>query len=184
MNSLDKTLKELAMQEEAKQKDALIDWEGDLKFGEKVERQLIPFFESWGYIVLEWNKDNKYDLKLKHSVTDHEISVEVKADRQDGDDMRIETHKKKYCNVIKSGISVSKADFFIYAYPYQNTFYLFRTETLRTLIYEHSSEIQPVDGGDKDASFMKNINRYDHARYKKLLDGKKLWKKYVYNFNV
>jgi hypothetical protein len=103
----------------------------DLGDGKKGERAISNFLKENGYITGKQSDGADWDFRVK--MGDVIKSIEVKTDRwahfkeTSRWSMYIETtHKGKV-----SGVSSTKADYFVYYFPYRETAFIFDTEKLR-----------------------------------------------------
>jgi len=106
--------------------------------------------------VKEYNDDNKYDILLENGKT-----IEVKHDYQSKTgNMAIEW----FCRNKPSGISTSKADYYIYIYPLENEIWKIKTKDLKKMIQDYKDGLYEdnwtsplfyvgnAPGGDEDGT--------------------------------
>lgn len=85
----------------------------DLKFGKIYEKKALEYLE-FDDVEIPQGKFSKYDFKIiKGGNTE---TYEIKADRCSyySNNMCIEYEQKKYGKICKTGISLSKADYYMY----------------------------------------------------------------------
>jgi len=134
-------------------------FESALSMGEKGESIVRKFLENLGYIFLSKCEDISHDYKfLKNG---KEYIFEIKTDvahlfedektgsLRDTGNMAIEYESRGK----KSGISVTKADFFVTYYPQINEIWLIKTEKLKDIIRENKDTIKKVENaGDTNSN--------------------------------
>jgi len=125
---------------------ANLDFKTDLKLGNDGEDIIINFLSKKGCKYIDSNHDNKYDLKmLKNGVeTTYEIKTDVKcAPLFDTGNIFIEYESRGKA----SGISVTKADWFVTHFLYLKEIWFIKSDKLRNLIQENNFPIFK-DAGD------------------------------------
>ncbi len=125
---------------------ANLDFKTDLKLGNDGEDIIINFLSKKGCEYIDSNHDNKYDLKmLKNGVeTTYEIKTDVKcAPLFDTGNIFIEYESRGKA----SGISVTKADWFVTHFLYLKEIWFIKSDKLRNLIQENNFPIFK-DAGD------------------------------------
>tara|TARA_R100000900_G_C3348681_1_gene166282 strand:+ start:59 stop:580 length:522 start_codon:yes stop_codon:yes gene_type:complete len=132
----------------------------DIKDGERGETIIANYLEGYGYKLINDNKNNKYDLKM---LTDKnvETTIEVKTDvycypkrtvieggvektleERDTGNMFVEKESRGKL----SGISVTKASWFVMYFPYFKEAWFIRSSKLKELI--DSNNFYVANGGD------------------------------------
>ena len=130
------------------------DWKGDLKWGERWERVIGLYLFFNGVTDIEYNNDNQFDIS--GFVKNNPVSFEVKSDRYSNTgNMALEIMDDGK----PSGVSVSKANVFIYNYTNLSDDYVFLyfipLDKLKTLLKENESTLRIIKGGDnKEASIV------------------------------
>jgi hypothetical protein len=121
-----------------------MDFKIDLAKGEMGEVKVAEFLKQMGFETLRFNKDINYDIlaiqRLLKTPWDTELfgqyTFEVKTDEWEFYHNKITNNMflEISCNGKQSGISASRADFFIYYYPRHKTLYIIRkNELIRNL---------------------------------------------------
>jgi hypothetical protein len=97
---------------------------------------------------IEKSKNNDYDIKV--SVPSSKVTYEVKTDLlvNETGNVAVEMEKTIAGEKKKSGLSVSKADFYVYKLIRDAYFYVIATDDLRKFIAENS--FREEVGGDRD----------------------------------
>ena len=145
-------------------------WRGDLKWGERWERVIGLYLFFNGISEVEYNNDYQFDIKGFKGHTP--ISFEIKSDRYSNTgNMALEIMDTG----IPSGISISKANVFIYNYTNLSDDYVFLffipLVELKAILKENESTLRIIKGGDnKEAS----IILLPMAKYKKFFKVVKL----------
>lgn len=132
----------------------------DIKDGEKGEKIITNYLESYGFKLLSDNKNNKYDLLM---LTDKKVetTIEVKTDvycfptkteiiegvstkisGRDTGNMFIEFE----CRKKPSGIAVTEARWFVYYYPHLNEAWFISVSELKKLIKENNFRTTEFSG--------------------------------------
>jgi len=145
----------------------------DIKDGERGETVISDFLITKGYKLLSDNKDNKFDLRMLEP-DGRETTIEIKTDvyctpERDTGNMFIEFHSRGK----DSGISTSKAEWFVMYYPHLNESYFIKTETLRNLI--ENNYFRDVSGGDNGSNtkgYLINKKQYGKTFNKIQIDHK------------
>lgn len=112
----------------------------DLKLGNDGENVLIKYLESKGGTLINTNNDNKYDIKMliKGKEKTYEIKTDVKClPLFDTGNIFIEFESRNK----PSGISVTKADWFVTYFKYLGEIWFIKSNKLRTLISENNPPI-------------------------------------------
>jgi len=122
------------------------DFRKDLPIAQETEREVAKILSDKGAEIIEFNNDNKYDIKIKWK--GQEKTVEVKEDFtcQRTGNVGLEFS----CRGKDSGIACSKADFYVYKiHEPGNTIhiYMMKTADLKKLI-ENKFYHRIVNGGD------------------------------------
>lgn len=125
---------------------ANLDFNKDLSLGNKGENIVKKFLIDNGCKEIENNDDNKYDLKLLKN--NRKITYEIKTDFKcaplfDTGNIFIEFE----CRNKASGISVTKADWFVTYFIYLNEIWFIKTTKLKKLINDNNFQIF-TDAGD------------------------------------
>lgn len=141
----------------------------DIKEGEKGELIITEFLEEKDFKLLRDNKDNQYDLKMLNHLG-KETTFEIKTDfycspKRDTGNMFIEIESRGKL----SGISVSKANWFVTYYPHFKEAWFIKSNSLRNLIEQNNFRM--VTGGDpgsntkgyliRRSTFKENFNVQD-----------------------
>jgi hypothetical protein len=146
---------------------ANLNFKQDLKLGNDGETAVRTFLESQGASFIESNYDNQYDLKMmvKGFEKTYEIKTDVKvAPLFDTGNIFIEYESRNK----PSGISTSKADWFVTYFIFLNELWFIKTETLRKLILENEYPIFK-DAGDIGSAThgyllpRKDVKKYFHV---------------------
>lgn len=158
-----KTLNELCEEFETEIKGSQGKYKNDfnfaLKMGEDGEKVVRAFLESLDYIFLSKCEDINYDYKFLKG--GKEYIFEIKTDiahlfldektgnMRDTGNLVVEYESRGK----KSGISATKADYFVTYFPQINEIWLIKVDKLKEMIREHNSEIRRVENaGDKDSN--------------------------------
>ncbi len=119
----------------------------DHKIARKTERQIADYLVSKGYEFIDECNNADYDIRMKTPSGDV-ITIEIKEDfscRKTGN-VGLEYH----CRGKPSGISVSKADFYLYKVHEPNgekNMYIIKTSELKEMV-ENKLWFREVNGGD------------------------------------
>ncbi len=110
------------------------DFRKDLVIGEEGEKVIINDLISLGAVYESENKTNSHDVIV--SFKDKQISYECKTDfYRDTGNIFIETE----CRGKPSGISVTKAEWFVTYFKRLNEIWYIKTDKLKQLIYNNLS---------------------------------------------
>lgn len=125
---------------------ANLDFNKDLSLGNEGENIVKKFLIDNGCEEIENNNDNKYDLKLLKN--NRQITYEIKTDFKcaplfDTGNIFIEFE----CRNKASGISVTKADWFVTYFIHLNEIWFIKTTKLKKLITDNNFQIF-TDAGD------------------------------------
>lgn len=117
----------------------------DLPIGQQGEHKVKLFLESKGAQFINFNNDNQYDLKMK--LNEEEITYEIKTDvfckpDKDTGNLFVEFFSRDK----ESGISTSKAKWFVTYYSFLNEMWFIETEKLKKLLIDNNFKV--VVGGD------------------------------------
>ena len=128
-----------------------------LKSGEFGERQIIKHMIDKGWTILETNNGSEWDIRAINK-EGKEYTVEVKSNIFEFKNhwnplVVIETES----NGIPSGLSTTTADLYILYYPFEQFFFIEKTEDLRKMIKDNHFAI--TTGGRKDLAKMYQIDR-------------------------
>lgn len=119
----------------------------DLGIARKTERQIADYLVSKGYEFIDECDNADYDIRMKTPSGDV-ITIEIKEDftcRKTGN-VGLEYH----CRGKPSGISVSKADFYLYKVHEpsgEKNMYIIKTSELKEMV-ENKLWFREVNGGD------------------------------------
>jgi hypothetical protein len=143
---------------------ANLNFNQDLVLGNSGEIVIKEFLERKGCEFINLNDDNQYDLKMKKN--NNEITYEIKTDVlvapiYDTGNIFIEFESRGK----KSGISVSKADWFVTYFKYLKEIWFIKSETLKTLIQENEFPIFYDAGDVGSATHGYLIKRKDFKEY-------------------
>lgn len=136
----------------------------DLKDGELGERIVAQHFKSLGFEIVEYNKDIRWDIKLRKDGI--ERTFEIKTDRWEifnyvTNNMFIEAN----CNGKPSGISATQADYFIYFFPDYELAYMIKVDNLKKLINERGDIFRRTEragDGGRVVGYLVNRNENKH----------------------
>lgn len=154
----------------------------DIKDGEKGEAIIIDFLKTHGFKLKNDNKDNKYDLKMLNN-KGIETTFEIKTDiycypetlrEINGRTIRLSANDtgnmfiEKECRGKLSGISVTKAKWFVTYYPHLHQAWFIKTDKLKKLIEENNFYITENSGdiGSNTKGYL--INREKYKKYFKI----------------
>ena len=143
---------------------ANLNFNQDLVLGNSGEIIIKEFLEKKGCEFINLNDDNQYDLKMKKN--NNEITYEIKTDVlvapiYDTGNIFIEFESRGK----KSGISVSKADWFVTYFKYLKEIWFIKSETLKNLIQENEFPIFYDAGDVGSATHGYLIKRKDFKEY-------------------
>lgn len=114
----------------------------DLVIGEKGEEAIVSDLGKFGVKLIEFNKDNRYDLLMEKDGV--EVKYEVKTDvfckpTNDTGNIFVEYE----CRGKNSGILVTEAKWFVTYFKHLNEIWYIKTDTLKNLIEKsHFRETQ------------------------------------------
>lgn len=137
---------------------ANLHFKSDLILGNEGEKTLIDFLTKNNGIYLNSNNDNQYDIKMliKGQERTYEIKTDVKcAPAFDTGNLFIEFESRGKL----SGISVTKADWFVTYFKYLKEIWFIKSEDLRLLIKENSFPVFRNAGDIGSATHGYLINR-------------------------
>ena len=142
-------------------------FKSDLFTGQIGEKVIADYFKLKYWNTLSFNNTNTHDIIIEKDGI--EIKLEVKTDLYEyfkgitTNNMFIEVK----CNGHISGLSATKADFFIYYYPAHEVFYLIKIDKLRTLIRERGDLFHRAECcGDKGKVTGYIMNRFNQDFFK------------------
>jgi len=143
---------------------ANLNFNQDLVLGNSGEIIIKEFLETKGCEFINLNDDNQYDLKMKKNNT--EITYEIKTDVlvapiYDTGNIFIEFESRGK----KSGISVTKSDWFVTYFKYLKEIWFIKSETLKNLIQENEFPIFYDAGDVGSATHGYLIKRKDFKEY-------------------
>jgi hypothetical protein len=125
---------------------ANLEFNSDLKLGNDGEKTIIDFLESKGSKYISSNNDNQYDIKMLKNgkVITYEIKTDVTcAPLFDTGNIFIEFKSRGK----QSGITVTKADWFVTYFKYLNEVWFIKSENLKQLILDNEFRVF-MDAGD------------------------------------
>jgi hypothetical protein len=131
-----------------------------LKEGAWGEKQVAKHLIEKGWKITEISEGKFKEWDIKATIKDQEKTFEVKANYYEYKKFRhpmvvIETES----NGVLSGLSTTTADYYILYYPFEDFFFIERTEDIKAMIA--SGKYEKVKGGRKDMATMYQIPR-DH----------------------
>ena len=137
------------------------DWNKDLPIAEETEKEIAQkLSDFYGWKILEFGKTNAYDLKIR-SMLGKIFTVEIKEDFTCYTTGNVGVEYE--CRGKPSGISVSKANFYIYKVhtPLERTidYRWINTDKLKDIIADETIERRVVPAGD-DKAAMNYLFRY------------------------
>ena len=135
------------------------DFKKDLPVAKKTEDEVADFLvRRYGFLILERSDRKFYDLKLEKNGKIYLIEIKEDMSCKKTGNVALEFD----CRGKPSGISVTKADSFIYKIhrPNEIVYLAIKTEALRQLIRD-KKHIRIVCGGDVDSHSMNYLFRYD-----------------------
>lgn len=130
--------------------------------GEKISASILSNY--WGLSHIKWNRSNKLkELKewdfsgMRGGVLE---KYEIKTDTYEYHKGRITNNMflERSCGGRPSGITTTRADFFVYYYPYWEIMYIMNLRELKKFLQD--KEWALGYGGDKKASYGWLINRF------------------------
>lgn len=137
------------------------DFGKDLPIARKTEKQVAEYLvEKAGMKFIKDNDDNKYDLLM--AMGEKEITIEVKEDfscERTGN-VGVEYH----CRGKPSGISVSKADLYLYKVHEpsgRKGLYIIKTPSLKKMCFEDQAWFREVNGGDPGSNSLNYLFKLD-----------------------
>lgn len=139
-------------------------FEKDFQVARKTEKQiamkLVDLFENYEFIDFCDNSDYDIECNLNGKYTTIEIKEDFTCERTGNLGLEFE------CRGKPSGISVSKADYYIYKVHQPNgkiTLWIVPTEVLKKLIADKRYEVI-VNGGDPESNSMNYLFKFDFIR--------------------
>lgn len=129
-----------------------------LKEGDWAEKQVVNHLITKGWTILEISEGNFKEWDIKASIKGKIKTFEVKANYFEIKNYRhnmivIETES----NGLLSGLSVTSADYYILYYPFEDLFYVERTEDIKAMIA--SGVYNKLVGGRNNMATMWQIPR-------------------------
>ena len=127
-----------------------------LKSGGWGERMIMRNLTTKGWKITDTSNQTEWDIKAQ--INNIEKTFEVKTNYYEYKKFRhpmviIETES----NGVLSGLSTTTADYYILYYPFENFFYIEKTEDIKKMVASGSYE--QVKGGRKDLATMWQIPR-------------------------
>jgi hypothetical protein len=143
---------------------ANLNFNEDLVLGNHGEIVIKEFLETKGCEFINLNDNNQYDLKMKKN--NNEITYEIKTDVlvapiYDTGNIFIEYESRGK----KSGISVTKSDWFVTYFKYLKEIWFIKSETLKNLIQNNEFPIFYDAGDVGSATHGYLIKRKDFKEY-------------------
>ena len=143
---------------------ANLNFKSDLIIGEDGEAEVIKFLITKGCTYIDSNKDNKYDLKMLKN--NSEVTYEIKTDvfcapLFDTGNIFIEFESRGK----SSGISVTKADWFVTYFLYLKELWFIKSNKLRQLISENDFQVFTNAGDLNSQTHGYLIKRKDFKKY-------------------
>tara|TARA_B110000238_G_C16046060_1_gene403957 strand:- start:358 stop:864 length:507 start_codon:yes stop_codon:yes gene_type:complete len=146
--------------------------EKDRKFGENGEKIIALYLSLQGMEIIDGlekdGKNSDYDLIMYSPKVDKNLMFEVKTDDYVSDDkdtgnIAIEISFKGN----KSGLSVTKSDWWVYYMPNisSNNVWMMEVDKLKTLIKKNIDNLKVVMGGDDNQSKLILIPRKEYSRH-------------------
>jgi len=102
----------------------------DLELGEWGENDIIRYLEGLGYKYISRNHDNRYDLVMEYKNKHYTYEIKTDVYPRDTGNIAIEVE----CRGKPSGLSVTRADFFVTYFKNQGEIWNIQTSKLRDLI--------------------------------------------------
>lgn len=136
----------------------------DIQIGKKGENVVANYLETLGATLISENNDNKFDIIMEYK--GKQINYEIKTDIfcnpvNDTGNIFIEYE----CRNKPSGISVTKADWFVTYFKYFDEIWFIKTADLKNLISEN--EIPKTHNSGDSGSNTKGylLNRYMYKKH-------------------
>jgi hypothetical protein len=131
----------------------------DKPIADETEKQVAEILRAtYNAVILDYGHTNKYDIKARVNgkVFTFEVKEDFTCERTGNVGVEFE------CRGEPSGISVSKADFYIYKIhsKYGIKFYLYKTSQLKAMITD-GLFFKTVNGGDVGSNSMNYLFDYD-----------------------
>ena len=125
----------------------------DLIEGNRGEQIACKELEAKGYTFVSYNNDNKYDIKMKYK--DKEVTFEVKTDIYKRNGVLFDTGNMAIeykCRGKLSGISVTKADYFVYLQVVTNEMWICKVSDLKEYLKSNKDEYRLTTESGDDGS--------------------------------
>lgn len=149
-----------------------IKFSNDLKQGQIGERLVALYLKQKGFDVINFSNEKNYDILTLYK--GKEKSFEVKTDLWEYFNKKITNNLfiEVSCNSKPSGISSSKADYFVYLLPETGYMYMIKMEELRDLIRFNNfrKSTQSGDGGRSVGYLLNRDEVKEHFNIVKLND--------------
>jgi hypothetical protein len=131
----------------------------DKPIADQTEKEVAEIIRNrYNAIILEFGHTNAYDIKAKinNKIYTFEVKEDFTCERTGNVGMEFE------CRGKPSGISVSKADYYVYKIHSKHgiKFYLYNTSDLKRMI-EDNQYFRVVNGGDVGSGSMNYLFKYD-----------------------
>lgn len=138
----------------------------DLNYGQAAERSLSEIISACGYnvtLTTDKGKFSDYDLIVNVPNSDVVITYEVKRDAQAffTKNIAVEVSKRDGDETVPSGLSVSKADYFVYKMDGLKGYWAMPTDKLREMVQDKPI----ISGGDFNASNLVLLNRDEYKKH-------------------
>lgn len=161
-----------------------------LKEGAWGEKQVVKHLIKKGWTILEISEGKFKEWDIKATINGQTKTFEVKTNYY-------EYKKKRHQMVVietesngeLSGLSTTTADYYVLYYPFENFFYIEKTEDIKDMI--DNGEYEKITGGRKDMATMYQIPRHHFTNKRPLylmeyLDSdtrsQEWWDWYVYKY--
>lgn len=135
----------------------------DLIVGNEGEWNIANFFKGYGFKNIKYNNDYRWDICITDTSNNKVSYFEIKTDvyKIDTGNMAIEIRYRGR----PSGISKTKAEYFIYYYRDSGNMYVIKCDELKDLIKQNIEKLKVVMGGDDNQSELVLIDREQYADY-------------------
>jgi len=120
------------------------DFKKDLQDGQLAEREAIEKLQVHFPEISDFKQSDTKDYDIQGILDGQPVTFEVKNDLMAHKTGNVAIEYK--CRGKASGLSTSKADYWIY--KFDNTFFLFKTDTLRQQLFDKKNYFRLVTGGD------------------------------------
>lgn len=140
------------------------DFKKDIGTGLKGETFIREYLEGLGFIFVDSCNNNSYDLKMSYGGVEYTYEIKTDVYPRDTGNLVIEFESRGK----PSGMSVTKADFFVTYFPAFGEIWNIRTEDLRKLIEDKKPKIFENSGDKGSKTRLYRLKKSEVRQYFKV----------------